>query len=159
MRKISLIAVAAALACGGSSTNAATNVYVANLTSGGEFPAPPQPNANATGTAQFTVNASSVDFLITYANLSGPPVVAHIHPGAAGTANSPIIPSFAGLPTTTSATFSGTFQATDIKAGTGIAAGDLNALVAMMKAGTAYANIHTQANPNGEIRGQINPKP
>lgn len=157
MRKLSLIAVAAALACGGSS-NTAANVYVANLTSAGEFPAPPQPNANATGTATFTVNASSVDYVITYANLSGPPVVAHIHPGAAGTANSPIIPSFAGLPTTTSATFSGTFQATDIKAGAGIAAGDLNGLVAMMKAGTAYANIHTQANPNGEIRGQIHPK-
>jgi|SRR5690349_3539878 len=158
MRKISLIAVAAALACGGSS-NTAANVYVANLTSGGEFPTPPNPNANANGTATFTVNASSVDYVITYANLSGPPVVAHIHPGAAGTANSPIIPSFAGLPTSgTSATFSGTFQATDIKAGAGIAAGDLNALVAMMKAGTAYANIHTQANPNGEIRGQIHPK-
>ena len=158
MRKISLIAVAAALACGGSS-NTAANVYVANLTSGGEFPTPPNPNANANGTATFTVNAPSVDYVITYANLSGPPVVAHIHPGAAGTANSPIIPSFAGLPTSgTSATFSGTFQATDIKAGAGIAAGDLNALVAMMKAGTAYANIHTQANPNGEIRGQIHPK-
>lgn len=157
MRKLSLIAVAAALACGGSS-NTPSNVYVATLTSAGEFPTPPQPNANATGTATFTVNASSVDYVITYANLSGPPVVAHIHPGAAGTANSPIIPSFAGLPTTTSATFSGTFQATDIKAGAGIAAGDLNGLVTMMKAGTAYANIHTQANPNGEIRGQINPK-
>ncbi len=158
MRKISLIAVVAALACGGSS-NSTSNQYTATLTSGGEFPTPPNPNPNATGTATFTVNASSVDYTITYANLSGPPVVAHIHPGAAGTANSPIIPSFAGLPTSgTSATFSGTFLASDIKAGGGIAAGDLNGLVAAMKTGTAYANIHTQANPNGEIRGQINPK-
>ncbi|HET7785883.1 MAG TPA: CHRD domain-containing protein [Myxococcales bacterium] len=158
MRKISFIAVAAALACGGSSTPAPTNVYVATLSSSGEFPAPPNPNATATGTATFTVNASSVDFTITYAGLSGPPTAAHIHPGAAGTANPPIIPSFPGLPTTAAATFSGTFQATDIKAGGGIAAGDLNGLVAAMKAGTAYANIHTAANPNGEIRGQINPK-
>ena len=28
-------------------------------------------------------------------------------------------------------------------------------LVAKMQSGEAYVNVHTEANPNGEIRGQI----
>jgi hypothetical protein len=133
-------------------------VYVATLNSAGEFPAPPKPNTAAAGTATFTVNASSIDYVFTFNNLSGPPTAMHIHPGAAGTANPPVVPPPSPLPTTTAATVTGTWQAADIKAGGGIAAGDLNGLVAAMKNGTAYANIHTTNNPNGEIRGQINPK-
>jgi hypothetical protein len=31
----------------------------------------------------------------------------------------------------------------------------LNDLVQIIKAGDAYVNVHTDANPDGEIRGQI----
>jgi hypothetical protein len=34
-------------------------------------------------------------------------------------------------------------------------AGSLNALVEAINAGNAYVNVHTSANPGGEIRGQI----
>ena len=37
----------------------------------------------------------------------------------------------------------------------GIAAGELVELVRALRAGAAYANVHTAANPTGEIRGQI----
>ena len=37
----------------------------------------------------------------------------------------------------------------------GIAAGEFAELVRALRAGAAYANVHTQTNPAGEIRGQI----
>jgi hypothetical protein len=40
-------------------------------------------------------------------------------------------------------------------AGHGIAAGEFAELVRALRAGAAYANVHTTTFPAGEIRGQI----
>jgi hypothetical protein len=40
--------------------------------------------------------------------------------------------------------------------GQGIAPGQFDEIIRAMRAGYAYANIHTQTYPSGEIRGQIN---
>jgi hypothetical protein len=37
----------------------------------------------------------------------------------------------------------------------GIAAGEFDEILAAMRAGHAYANVHSQTYPNGEIRAQI----
>lgn len=37
----------------------------------------------------------------------------------------------------------------------GIQPGNLAAILEMMRAGLAYANLHTARHPGGEIRGQI----
>jgi hypothetical protein len=37
----------------------------------------------------------------------------------------------------------------------GIAAGDFDELVRALRAGVTYANVHSQARPGGEIRGQL----
>jgi Cu/Zn superoxide dismutase len=159
MRMMSLIAVAAALACGGSDSNNNANTYVANLTGPGEVP---PTSSTGTGTATFTVNGTNVDFVINFTGLTSPINNAHIHSGAAGAVNAPVTSPFAlPSPAGTSGTLTGSFPASDIKEGSaasGIHAGDLNSLVAAMKTGNAYANIHTVNNPNGEIRGQINPQ-
>ncbi|MBA2462839.1 MAG: CHRD domain-containing protein [Actinobacteria bacterium] len=56
-----------------------------------------------------------------------------------------------------SATIEGTIDAADVigPAGQGIAAGELNELVRAIRAGAAYANVHSNIFPNGEIRGQL----
>ncbi len=51
----------------------------------------------------------------------------------------------------------GTIVASDVVGPTaqGIAAGDLASVLRAIRAGMAYANVHTSTFPNGEIRGQI----
>ena len=41
----------------------------------------------------------------------------------------------------------------------GIAAGEFFSLVRALRAGFAYANVHTDVFPGGEIRGQLQFKP
>jgi hypothetical protein len=54
-------------------------------------------------------------------------------------------------------TIKGTWVAADVvgPAGQGIAAGELAELVRALRAGVAYANIHSTTQPAGEIRGQV----
>lgn len=154
-RSIVIAALAFAAACGGSDNS---NTYTAQLAAANEVPA----NASTgTGTATFTVNGTTVNYTIDYQNLTGGPTASHIHVGAPGVAG-PVVVPFSGLPTTTSGTFSGSFTAADVKAGTSgsttINAGNLGDLINAFKSGNAYANVHTQTNAGGEIRGPIHPK-
>jgi hypothetical protein len=83
---------------------------------------------------------------------------AHIHSGVSGT-NGPIRISlyprpgvnFASTPTggVDGILIQGSFTAADV---TGIS---FDALVAEMRSGAAYANVHTSTFPGGEIRGQL----
>jgi hypothetical protein len=51
----------------------------------------------------------------------------------------------------------GTATAADVigPAGQGIAAGELDELIAAMRRGFTYVNVHTDKHPSGEIRGAI----
>jgi CHRD domain len=108
------------------------------------------------------VDADSLDFKLTYEDLEGTATsAAHVHLGQK-TANGGV--SFflcggGGRPacTPTSGEFTGTVTAADVigPAGQGIAAGEFAEIVKAMRAGAAYANVHTNKHPGGEIRGQI----
>ena len=80
---------------------------------------------------------------ITYSGLSGPATAAHFHGPAMAGQNAPVVmPISAPLasPITGSATLT-TSQAADLIAG------------------KWYVNLHTAANPNGEVRGQVSVGP
>ena len=98
-------------------------------------------NTAATGNASVSYDTASkqVTWRITYAGLSGTPTAAHFHGPAQPGANAGVavpIPNVATSPIRGSATL------TDAQA-------------ADLVAGRYYINIHTAANPPGEIRGQV----
>ncbi len=84
--------------------------------------------------------------------------LAHIHVGGAAVAGPVAVLLFdaEGTPrtfTSTGVLAEGTFTVADLQAGGGILT--LDALEDAAEAGTLYVNVHTSANPGGEIRGQI----
>jgi hypothetical protein len=58
-----------------------------------------------------------------------------------------------------SGTVTGEVDMSDVvgPAGQGIAAGEFDEILAAMRAGHAYVNVHSSTYPGGEIRGQIGP--
>lgn len=161
-----LAALVAVVACKKDSTTAAvvttpvSNIvtFRANLTSGAEVP----PNAT-TGYGTFVATLDTVTNVFTYdltfTGLSANVSNGHIHGPALATANSGTAVNFNTLP---GATFSFGAQAGTghgvalLTAATSITAtmsGD--SLKKLLFAGLTYANIHTTANPSGEVRGQI----
>lgn len=122
------------------------------------------PSLNSPGQASLraTMTPTQITFTLTYANLSAPPTVAHIHVGQPGV-DGGVSVFFCGgggkpaCPTSTSGTVSGTIGAADVIGPTaqGFKAGDLASLERAIRAGVTYANMHTPTFPNGEIRGQI----
>jgi len=137
-----LAAAAAAIGlvsgCGGSDSKPNTMVVkAASLNGAQETPAV---TTMATGTAVFTIDTDSgaISGTVNTSNIDGN--VAHIHEGPVGTASPVIIPL--------TKADGGTWTVPD---GTMLTASQLESL----KNGNLYVNVHTTANPNGEIRGQI----
>ena len=122
------------------------------------------PSLNSTGSAKFsaTVESDKITYKLDWEGLSGPPLFAHVHVGQRGVAGgvSFFLCGGGGKPQCTQATSgsaSGTVVAADVvgPAGQGFNPGDLASVIAAIKAGVTYANIHTTKFPAGEIRGQL----
>ena len=121
----------------------------------------PSVSTPARGVIEARINNSTIQYTLTYSALSGTASAAHIHfaqPGVnggiaaflCGGGSKPVCPA-------TSGTVQGTIAASDVLevAGQGIAAGEIGELIAAMRAGLTYANVHSAAFASGEIRGQI----
>ncbi len=101
----------------------------------------PATTTAGTGTADIDYDAASkkLTWKVTYSGLSGPATAAHFHGPAEAGKNAGVavaIPNAGTSPAEGSATL------TDAQA-------------ADLVAGKYYVNIHTAANPAGEIRGQV----
>jgi hypothetical protein len=100
------------------------------------------PNASAgKGTADIDYDAASkkLSWKVTYSGLSGPATAAHFHGPAEAGKNAGVA---VAIPNATSSPVEGSATLTDAQA-------------ADLMAGKYYVNIHTAANPGGEIRGQV----
>jgi CHRD domain len=117
----------------------------------------PARGTGANGAIGLNVRGTRIDYSIEVhqiGNITG----AHLHSGAAGV-NGPIrIALFPGPGSNFTANplspgdgqlYEGSFEATDV---VGISFDDL---VAGMRAGTIYGNVHTTQFPGGEMRGQV----
>lgn len=132
------LALVALLAIAGS-TSADTGL-VAQLLGTNEVPANPSP---AVGNGTFVINNAGTlcTFSINYTGLVAPVTANHIHKAPVGV-NGPVIFPINQNIGSTSGVLSGSFAMTA-------------AQVSDMVGGLNYANIHTQAFPGGEIRGQL----
>ena len=124
------------------------------------------PSVSSTGRGQllarFNADESALDYTLSYQNLEGTTTAAaHIHLGQPGVNGgvSAFLCGGGGKPACppVSGSVSGTIVAADVvgPASQGIAAGELAELIAAMRHGATYANVHTDKHPAGEIRGQI----
>jgi hypothetical protein len=125
----------------------------------------PPINTPAKGRFRATIHADgTIDFTVTYSDLSALPTQSHIHFAQRNVAGGVMIFLCGGggqpaCPAATSGTFTGTITAANVvgPAAQGVGAGDLaSALRIVIGQGEGYANLHSTKFPAGEIRGQVN---
>jgi hypothetical protein len=123
----------------------------------------------ASGTFQARVSEAgdAIAYTLSYTGLEGNVTQAHIHFGqrsvnggisawlcSNGAPNTPAGTQACPAPP---ATIEGTIKAENIvgPSGQGIAAGELDELLRAIRAGVAYANVHSSTFPGGAIRAQL----
>ena len=127
-----------------------TTTYTSDLRGSNEEP--PVTTA-ATGTGTYTLSGRTITFTLAVNGLSGPAIGAHIHRGAEGE-NGPIIVPFNHAAVQTGQVATGTIDL-DQPIVSGSSSITSDSLLALFENGNAYTNVHTSANPGGEIRGQV----
>jgi hypothetical protein len=151
MRRLALLALSLSvgLAVLPSTVSAGTN-FVAPMS--GDEEVPPV-ETQARGVAKFKLRDEGLVFKVNVANIEDV-VASHIHCGAVGVNGSIGVTLFAGGPVSPNGTLAkGVITAPDEDNGCGWT--DLDAVVAALESGNTYVNVHTVANPGGEIRGQV----
>ena len=138
-----------------------TQIFSASLAGANEVPP-----INTAGTADFnmTIQPSGITFSLNFSDLSSPLAVAHLHFGVPKVNGGVMIFLCGGgaqpdCPATTSGTITGTITAANVvgPASQGVAAGDLDTALEIVRDGLSYANMHTANFGSGEIRGQVRP--
>lgn len=115
---------------------AETLVMKADLKGATEVPANTTAGTGSV-TASFDTTTKTLTWTGTYAGLTGPATAAHFHgPAEVGKNAGVMVPSPAALPIQGSAVLT-------------------DAQVQALTGGMMYFNVHTAANPGGEIRGQV----
>ena len=148
-----IFAVGAAVAAAGSRTHVR-----AELSGYKEVPAI---SSTGDGTFRAEIRGQEIRYELTYGELEGGAVLfAHIHFGRPGT-NGGVAAFLCGggdkpaCPQGGSVT--GVIDAADVigPAEQGIEPGEFRELVRAVRRGATYANVHTEAFPDGEIRGNV----
>jgi CHRD domain len=134
----SITGLIVALAMSATPSVAETMSFKADLKGASEVPPTP---SKGTGnlTATYDTMSKKLSWKGNVSGLSGNATAAHFHgPAEPGKNAAVMVPA----PGTTTGAFEGTATLTDDQA-------------KALMAGQTYFNVHTAANPNGEVRGQV----
>jgi len=135
----------------GSAAAQPTN-FRANL-SGGEEVAPVTTRARGQAVFQLNSSGTTLSFKLIVANIDDV-VAAHIHCAPAGVDGPVGVTLFSGGPSSANGVLAqGTIAGPNAVNGCGWA--NLGNVVTAIQSGDTYVNVHTLANPGGEIRGQV----
>jgi hypothetical protein len=141
MNKTSVLIAAVCLIFGAAGVPAAALaekiILKADLKGTNEVPPNTSP-ASGKAEATFDTETRSLTWTVTYADLTGPALGAHFHGPSEAGKNAGIVLPFK----TVQSPIQGTGTLTENQA-------------ADLLAGKWYANVHTAANPGGELRGQM----
>ncbi len=158
-------AVVGALGVGGAAVATGGDGFRESLKGYEEVPAV---STGASGTFHAAINraGNEIAWRLSYENLEGDVQQAHIHLGQKAVNGGISVWLCGNVPTTPAgtqacppapATVSGTIRPAEIAgpAAQGIEAGQFSELVAAMRSGVTYANVHSTRFPGGEIRAQL----
>lgn len=106
----------------------------------------PAKSTGATGSTDVSYNKSTrvLTYTIRWNGLTGNPTGLHFHSPCLRGSTAPVVVPITGYAAATSGTISGTVTFDNVKQ-----------IPEEFLAGKWYSNLHTAANPGGEIRGQI----
>jgi len=140
---LAVVAAATLAGCGmmkGMKAEPASNMaaFTTQLRAANEVP-PVASQGSGSVDAVFNKDTNLLRWKVSYAGLSGPATAAHFHGPASAGSNAGVALPWPG-PITSPMEGSATLTA---------------AQAADLMAGRWYANIHTAANPGGEVRGQM----
>ena len=149
-----------------TATSAGSTNYSAILNAASEVPATTATAASGSFSAALHPTNGTLSYALSWTGLtSGTNLQAHIHGPADAATNANVIIDFRALPTgsnslpatfptTTTSSISGNINLASLPAPI-----NADSLGKLLDAGKLYVNIHTTANGNGEIRGQITRAP
>lgn len=110
----------------------------ATLTAAAQVP-PADSKGSGSASINYDTGSKTLDWKVTYENLTGDPTAAHFHgPAPVGKNAGPVVPITGSL----ASPVQGAATLTDAQA-------------KELLAGLWYINVHTVAYPGGEIRGQV----
>jgi hypothetical protein len=137
-----MIGAAAAVLLFAAGAASATTVHFSTALKGADEV--PANTTKGKGQVKATLDSKTkvFSYTVTYSGLTGPAVAAHFHGPADAGANAPPIIAMAKLPSP----IKGSETLTDDQ-------------VKDLTGGKWYFNVHTSANPGGEIRGQLKATP
>ncbi|MDE2516903.1 MAG: CHRD domain-containing protein [Rhodospirillales bacterium] len=118
--------------------HAATLHFMAKMDGAQEVP---PKTGNGTGMAMATLDTATgmLNYTVTFSGLSGPATMAHFHGPAAAGKNAGVLVPLGKAPTSP---IKGMAKLTPAE-------------IKDFETGMVYVNVHTKANPGGEIRGQM----
>jgi hypothetical protein len=136
------LACAAGIAWAGLA-EAAPLSFTVQLTGAQQVP-PVQTAGTGSAAITFDPSTRAITWTVTYSGLSGPATMAHFHGPAEAGKNGPVVVWLSKQGSPAPSPFNGEATLTPEQA-------------QQFMAGEWYVNVHTQAHPGGEIRGQVVP--